>query len=280
MKKLSFGPKTIDDAIIKDGLCAVSALSTSPNSKDLSFVVGGMATQSYLPSSCRRATADIDLAVLRPLGYTDFRQFSQPAKEYLQDNGYVIEMKKGQNSYHLIFSKKSEDLESSEACVLEFARRGKNYIERCRKRLQREFENARKKIIEGRDLTYRVSSPEDIIVPKLVRSVGSLDRNPGFKSHLCSPNGRKPLSGEEIAKALSKLADLRQEVLLNPGDPSLSEALRFNADFYDIRILSELVGINEAYLVTAVRDWDRLSEPSIHRDTLFQCLLPELSIQL
>ena len=75
MRKLNYLARTIDDDIIKDGLCAVSVLSDDPESRNKYFVVGGVATQSYLPSSCRRPTSDIDLAVLRPLNYAEFKFF-------------------------------------------------------------------------------------------------------------------------------------------------------------------------------------------------------------
>ena len=88
MEKLNSFAKTIDDKIVKDGLCAVATLDDSPDTKGLYFLVGGVATQSYIPSSCRRSTSDIDLAILRPLNYEEFKHLTKNITSYLQDNGY------------------------------------------------------------------------------------------------------------------------------------------------------------------------------------------------
>ena len=107
-----------------------------------------------------------------------------------------------------------------------------------------DFKNAKRKIIEGTNKTLIVSSPEDIIVPKLVRSVNSLRRTPLFEGYTSS---MKCLSEEEIRSNLVAIAELRDEAMLNPGDLERSELLRFVSDLYDIRLLSELGGINEDY---------------------------------
>ena len=101
MTKLDFEPKTLDDKVIRDGLCAISALAGDRFSKGLYFVVGGVATQSYLPTSCRRGTCDIDLAVLMRLNKEDFRRFSRQAREYLQDHGYEVGDRKSQGAFCL-----------------------------------------------------------------------------------------------------------------------------------------------------------------------------------
>ena len=82
VKKFNFKSRTLDDASVRDGLEAVSVL----NGKEPYFLVGGIATQSYLPTSCRRLTSDIDFGLVRPLYKGDFREFVAPIQEYLQDN--------------------------------------------------------------------------------------------------------------------------------------------------------------------------------------------------
>lgn len=268
MAKIDYKPRILDDRFVKDGLCAVSTLDDNPSTERHAFVVGGMATQSYLPTSTRRETADIDLAVLRPLSYAEFKDFSGSVQEYLADQGYSVTTGKGSRAYHLYFEK------GGQACVVEFARRNKNNFKRIAKRLEREMENSRSKVVEGRESTYRVSSPEDIVIPKIVRGIGSLKRNPSFGRHVGSQFKR--MSDKQIQRELQKIQELRQEAVIHVGDPSLAERLRFVSDAYDVRILSEVAGFNENYLETAMGNWQVLVEPSIERDRLMNYLLPSL----
>ena len=50
IRKLNFLPRTLDESIVIDGLEAVSFL------KEPCYLVVGIATQSYLPTTCRRPT--------------------------------------------------------------------------------------------------------------------------------------------------------------------------------------------------------------------------------
>lgn len=268
--KLGFKARTLDDDVVKDGLCAVSALEDNPSSRGLYFLVGGMATQSYLPISCRRATSDIDLAVLENLGSENFKDFSRTAAQYLQDNGYELKTVKAQNSWHLEYFKNP-----AEACVIGFARRSQNNMDRIKARLERELANSRKKVVEGRAATYPVSSPEDIAVPKLVRDIGFLTRNPELEEHIKSSDF-VPLNDFEINASLEEIEGLREEAQIHLGDPTLAERLRFVSDIFDVRILSEMVGYNELYFRRAANDWDRLKEDSTQKKALFNFLLPHL----
>jgi hypothetical protein len=275
MEKIHFEPKTLDSELVKEGLCAVSSLSENSFSKDQYFVVGGTATQSYLPSEYRRATSDIDLAILKPLGYADFKIFSKTAVDYLQSKGYEVTLEKGQNTYHLIYHNKEDNSNFPDACVIEFARRGTNYIKRNETRLEREFENSRNKPILGRGLIYRVSSPEDIIIPKIVREVGSLQRNPSFKGNLIKISNS---SLENFEKYLKIIKALREEVTVHPGDPIASEKLRFFSDSLDVRMLYQVTGVNESYFNQVSEDWQKINEKSQERDTIFSYLLPQINL--
>ena len=270
MGQLKFEPRTLDSDIVRDGLCAISKLEDSPVSRGLSFVVGGIATQSYLPTSCRRGTSDIDLAVLSSHSYGDFKNFCKIADEYLNDAGYYTQTNKGHNSHQLIYFK------GLDAGVIEFARRSASNYERIRERLNREKKNTRRKIVEERDATYEVSSPEDIVVPKIVRSVGSLLRNPDFCSYV---RGSKPLplTDKCVSRELRYIKDLRNEATVHMGDVRLTERLRFVSDIFDIRVLSELVGFNEGYLEEAIASWDRLKGDNPVKVMLFNYLLPRMS---
>lgn len=269
MKKFSFKPRTLDEAIVKDALCAVSTLDSKPETKDCFFVVGGVAVQSYLPTKCRRPTCDIDLAILRPLSYADFKNFSKLTQDYLKDNGYEIDLRKEHSSYHILFSKEGN------AGVIEFARKSTNNFEDSAKRLDREFRNSRLKVIEGRASTCRFSSPEDIVVPKLVRDIGSLKRNRDLMNEMHTGN-ISPLVDADIKKYLKKIDELREQAIIHIGNPDLAERLRFVQDTYDIRILSGVVGFNKDYLENAMSEWNVLNEHSLERDTLVYSLLPSL----
>ena len=144
--------------------------------------------------------------------------------------------------------------------------------------LGREFGHAREKIVEGRASTYRVASPEDITAPKLVRSVGALNRNPDLCTCISS-NKPVPFSDERVRQELRKIRAIREEASLHLGDAVLSERLRFVSDLYDVRLLSELVGFNEAYMGAVVNSWETLSKTqSPARDLLFNFLLPKMSL--
>jgi len=267
MTKLDYSPRTLDDKIIKDGSCAVATLSDNLSSRDLYFVVGGTATQSYLPTKCRRPTSDIDLAILANLSYADFKSFAKPVFEYLKDKRYEVNTRKAQRAFCIDFADNERN-----ASVIEFARHSEKTYKGKEKILQRERAHAKSKIIEGTTSTYIVSSPEDIVIPKLVRSVSSLKRNKFFETRI---NGMKKLSEEEIASRLKEIEDLRLEALINPGDVRNAEILRFVSDLYDIRVLSELAGINIGYAKEAVHDWVSLRVPCFERDLITRSILPQ-----
>lgn len=273
MDKLSFKARTLDANIVRDGLCAVSTLENSADSRQMTFLVGGIATQSYIPSSCRRPTADIDLAVLRPLTYQEFKDFSREACTYLSDSGYRIELKKGHNSYNLSFY----DPSTKDASVIEFARRNNQNFGRIKDRLFREFKNSRVKIVEERGSTCHVSSPEDVVVPKVVRGIGTLKRNPSFIDLLsgCSPY---PLTSDSISRNLSRIKKLRDQAVIHIGDPEQSEKLRLESDIYDIKLLHEVVGFNGDYLRTSMSDWSMIEDRSRENMLLVNYLFPNFKV--
>jgi len=260
--KFTFNARTLDDDIVRDGLEAVSLL------KEPHYLVGGIATQSYIPTSCRRPTSDIDFSVVRSLNYEDFKSMVSDVKDFLRDSGYTAETKKRSRSYSLdVFNSDNEGL------CLEFARRNDQNFEKNKKKLERELENANSKIVEGRNTTYKVCRPEDIAIPKLVRSISSLGRNPYFFRDI--PKEIDPLTEEGIKKQLYKISDMREEAVSNIPNPSIAEELRFVSDLYDIRILSELTGFNEKYFSEAGKDWDTFNTHTDERDKLVKAILPK-----
>ncbi len=264
IRKLSFLPRTLDESIIKDGLVAASLL----NDLEPYYLVGGIATQTYLPTSCRRPTSDIDFSLVRPLThYEDFKTMVKPIMEYLLDTKHSVETKKRSRAYCLDVTNSSGD-----SLTLEFARRNDQNFNKNKVRLSRELENANNKILEERDCTYRVASTEDIAVPKLVRAIGSLKRNEYFNKYI--PEKIEPMDDERVKKQLTKINEIREEAMINLADFELAEKLRFLSDLYDIRILSEIAGFNEKYIRQVENDWDVLREDSKEKDKLMKSLLP------
>ena len=265
VNKFSLNPRTLDDAAIKDGLEAVSIL----NDTESYFLVGGVASQSYLPTRCRRPTADIDFALVRPLSKPDFRIMISPVQEYLHDMGYNSspQISDASSSYALLFWR-----EGGDSLCLEFVRKSRKKFQEQEKMLVREYNNSRQKIIEGRERTYRVCSPEDVVVPKLVRSINTLRRNQELINLI--PSRLESLSDEDVEKRIRDINQIRAEAMANPKDHHLSERLRFVSDIYDIRILSELTGFNPEYFAEAERDWHDIEMHPELREKIFKGALP------
>jgi hypothetical protein len=263
IKKLVIQPKTLDEKIVKDGLEAVGLL----NDKVPYYLVGGVAIQSYLPSSCRRPTSDIDFSVVKSLNYADFKELIKPVFEYLKDHKYEVGTEKRSRAYAL-------DILNSEGEILtlEFVRRNEQSFLNNKKKLEREFENSKRKILEERDSTYNVACPEDICAPKLARSINSLVRNPDFLKYV--PKDLEEFTLDKINGYLDRISFLRKEAMLNPADPYLAEKLRFSSDLYDIRILSELAGLNPKYWKEAEKDWMALSGNLEEKDILIRSVIP------
>tara|TARA_Y100000310_G_scaffold265937_1_gene277204 strand:- start:483 stop:1298 length:816 start_codon:yes stop_codon:yes gene_type:complete len=262
VRKYTFNARTLDDDVIRDGLEAVSHL------KEPHYLVGGIATQSYLPTTCRRPTSDVDFSVVRPLNYSDFKSMVSNVKEFLCDMGYTAETKKRSRSYSLdVFDSNNEGL------CLEFARRNNQNFKRNKEKLERELEQSNSKIIEERESTYKVCRPEDIAIPKIVRLISSLKRNSYLSRNIS--RGIGPLTEEEVKKQLEKISEIREEVVSNISNPALAEELRFVSDLYDIRVLSELTGFNEKYLTQVESEWDTLKNSPKEREKITRVILPK-----
>ncbi len=265
MKKLTFNPRTLGEEIVKDSLEAVSQLEK----KEPLYLVGGMGVQSYFPTLLRRPTSDLDYSIVRPLGYPGFKEMVKPIQEFLQDKKYFVQPKKGSSASMLfVYDRKTED-----GLAIEFARRNKNNFQKRQNILEREFENAKSKIIEGRTKSYTVACPEDLAIPKLVRLINSLERSPRLEELL--PDGLKSLSNEDIKKTLRKIADLREETMISSGDIGLVEKLRFISDLYDVRALAEITGFNDDYFNKIEKEWLSIDSKPELRKRIFEVTLPE-----
>jgi len=262
--RLRYTFRTLDDPFLKDALSGVSLL----NEKEPYFLVGGIATQSYLPSVCRRPTADVDFSVVRPLNYQDFKSMVSPIVEYFEDTGYSVEIKKKSRSFNLNISDSK-----GEAITMEFSRRNENSFNRSKNRLEKELENSNVKIVEGGNKSYHVARVEDIVVPKLVRSVGSLIRNPSFSRYLSTKV--RPLSDSKIKANLNRISELREDAITNMSNISLAEKLRFVSDLYDSRVLFEIVGANKKYFSDGINSWKVFSGNPEKSSQIMKSLFPE-----
>lgn len=263
MNKQDYVPRTLDSRIVKDGLRAVSLLNRLSQNGGVYIVVGGMAVQGYLPSSYRRPTSDIDISVLRPLNYEDFKLFSKDMREYLQDNNYLTETKKKNNSFCINIIPKNDH-----PIVIEFSRRNSRKFEIERSRLEKEVENARIKELETGE-SYFVSSPEDIAAPKIVRGIGSVKRNPELIEEASLFDTVHP---EEIPVILENISFLRGQAK-GEGNLAIKEKARLISDLYDIKMLSGTVGFNQKYMQEVISRWDALKEPSAEKASLIRFLL-------
>ena len=144
-----------------------------------------------------------------------------------------------------------------------------------KKKLEREYDEVNSKIIEGRKITHKVVRPEDIAIPKIVRSIGSLKRNPKFSRYI--PRQLNPLSYESIARELERISEIREEAIISPSNPKLAEQLRFISDLYDVRVLSELTGFNEPYMVSVGKNWNVFMENSDEKRKIASAVLPDFN---
>ena len=171
-------PTTLESKITQEGISALSQLNNSPL-KDDYFVVGGVAVQSYLPTEYRRPTSDIDVCLVRPIhGREEFKSLVAPCITYLKDRGYEVSYEKASGNFKI----KALDPKNHQLVLLEFSRRNEKKYEECEKRLRRELEQGRYKLIGNVGII--VSSPEDIAVPKLIRGIGTLIRWPSIKEEI------------------------------------------------------------------------------------------------
>ncbi len=265
--KLKFEPLMLDDIIVKDGIEAVGTLC----GREPYYLVGGMAAQSYLPTRCRRPTSDLDFSIVRPLNYADFKALAKPVKELLSDKGYDVTEKKHSRAFKLeVLNHRNLSLK----LLIEFSRRNPKSFKASRARLERELENVKGKILEARSVSYPVASPEDIVVPKLARLINSLIRNPAFMARL--PKEKNPLSESRIAENLKAIARMREEACLVPADVESAEELRCVSDIYDIRMLSEIAGLNPLYFSRVCQDWDSVQQESPPKRIIAETILPAL----
>lgn len=252
-RKFEYAVRTIDDEIVRDGLSAISKLDINPSTRDIYAVRGGVAVQSYLPTTCRRPTTDIDTIVGDPLKKkSDFIKFVKPVVEYLQDNRFIVNYPSKESRSWLVYATLNAD-SSNDEILLSFSRDSEGSYNSKRNRRERELENARIKTVEEREEVYRVLSTEDIITQKFQRLSEILKDHPDIIKSLSKYMGK--ISDELIRETMNRLRDIREKLLKDPDNRKLDSTGRAICDAYDIRILFEISGINEQYLVDTFPLW-------------------------
>ncbi|RMD67448.1 hypothetical protein D6817_01595 [Candidatus Pacearchaeota archaeon] len=226
-----------------------------------------------MPSSCRRATSDIDLAVVEPLSYSRFNRFASPIADWLQAHGYSARFEKAHATNRLVYGAEGETM------VIEFPRKSERNFAKKAKNLEREFEHSRKKLVEERGATYRVVSPEDIAAPKLARCTTYLELDDSLCRYI---EGVKPspLSDAEVRCMLDEIEYLRARADLFPDDKLLATKTRFLSDIFDVRLLSESAGFNERYFERAIRSWDNIVKHPASARLLLNYLLPATRVDV
>ena len=256
--KIYYNFRTLDDSLVQLSLEGLSKLDDKDFSRDFYMVVGGCAVQSYLQDEQRRSTADVDVLVGKPLHYADFKRFAQPMFDFLKEEGYKVKTKKNHLTYCFEVTKDDENI------LIEFMRKNLQNFEKHKKRIHRELENSRRKSLQHEEgVVYKVSSPEDIVVPKLVRILHSHKRGVNFKKY-------------DLKRLLKHISRLRENAILRIGDEESAAKLRVNSDAYDIMSLYSQVGLNESYFSEASKDWDTLKENIKGKDEILDFLLPTL----
>ncbi|MEM4325732.1 MAG: hypothetical protein QXU40_00310 [Candidatus Pacearchaeota archaeon] len=265
-RKLSYEPKVLSDKIVRDSLEAMSIVGLS----EPIFLVGGFGVQSYISAEYFRPTSDLDYAIVKPLTYLDFRKTIKVAVEFLSDKGYSVSLEKGSRAYALLVNSTENDnamkevQRYTETFFVELARNNENSFKEKERRLKREFENSVTMEVDD-GLTYRVARPEDLSLPKVVRALNSLTRNPDFLfliKRFYSNNSK------DVVKILRKINSFRGEVLRNPGDSYLAEKLRFLSDLYDVRMLvkniREPFSFDQDYFNERSKDWYSFQSSPFH----------------
>jgi len=111
-------------------------------------------------------------------------------------------------------------------------------------------------------------------VPKLVRGIGTIERQPSSMQYI----EKLPASllNGEVNKYVDWLREFKEEVIFHAGNPVLAERFRFASDLFDIRALASFSGFNEDYLIEAFNSWHALKERTEKSRRLVSYLFPNV----
>ncbi len=225
----------LEDQIVLDGIEAINRIEQKDGTPIL--ISGGMAVSSYLPEGTNRYTIDLDFNMLWGGNTVEFWSKVKPLITRLQEKGYDVGRKKENSTLDINYSLDGQRF------MIQHQRRSQPSLGKNRHSIEREFAN-RRNIIKG-NLEYSVLSPEDLIVRKLARifkfsNQSSLE----FPQIRTIPELKEHIE-EEKERLVSSLDRTELDII----------HLRMEHDLYDIKRLGNYMGVNQTYLVEAIKDW-------------------------
>ncbi len=234
MKPFHLTQHKLEDTIVKDSIIAINKLK----GKTAGRIAGGMAVQSYIPERLHRGTIDLDFTLYWKGCISEFKELCKPLVSYLKNQNYNINFHKKGQVFEITFGNKKDSF------LIQHPRFSKNYFERIKNSLGREISNQRTISKEG--LNYGVLSPEDLVVTKLHRALLFSE-----KYNIWTP---KEVSVKSLRNFSRKL---RNEITSRSLEvsPKKIALLRLVNDCYDIKSLSENIGLNKNYFNEVVNDW-------------------------
>lgn len=237
MKQVHLTQHRLEDFIVKDSIRAVNILKEEKKTKGR--IAGGMAVQSYTPKELHRGTIDLDFTLYWRGGISEFKDLCKPLVNYLENQNYNVNFRKKGQVFEITFGKDKDSF------MMQHPRFSRNYFKRIKNSLEREISNQRTISKEG--LNYEVLSPEDLVVTKINRALVFSERY-----NLWTPK-------EVSIKSLKKISKkLRNEIVSHSLEisPEKIALLRLINDCYDVKSLSENVGLNKNYFNEVAKDWE------------------------
>ncbi|MBU3907292.1 MAG: hypothetical protein KKA64_03505 [Nanoarchaeota archaeon] len=252
-KEIRRKPHKLDDVIVTESIQSVNIIKQL--NKMGGFIAGGMAVQSYIPPEEYRPTIDLDFNLDWLGGAANFKELTEPLKDYLGALGYSIKFRKKGLTYEYEIEKEGDSF------LIQHPRRSKSYFEGDKKKsLRREITNER--IVSKEGLKYAVLSPEDLVIHKLTRILKFSE-----EYDIKIPSTR-----------LKNSADVLRTDLLSRGDnisPQDIARLRIYYDCVDVKCLSKYAGLNQNYFSEVKKDWRGYVQ-----DDKFKSVLDRLEVSL
>lgn len=254
VKNFLLDSHVLEDPIVLDGIAAINRVEQANGTPVV--ISGGMAVSSYLPQETHRHTIDLDFNMLWGGNTEEFWDTVQPILIKLREKEYEVSSKKQNSTFDINYSYDGQRF------MIQHQRRSLPSLEKNRYSIEREFTN-RRHVVKG-NLEYAVISPEDLMVRKLARMFKFVSQ-----SGLTFPQLRT------IPELQEHIDEEKQRLIASPNRTELDILhLRMEHDLYDIKRLGAYVGVNQAYLAEAVKDWTTGDE-KIYVDTLKRICLDD-----
>ena len=234
----------LDDGIVLNSIAAVNEVfEYLPG-----HVSHGIAVQSYLPKESFRKTVDLDIDIFFGGGTSSYKEIFQPMKEVLVSQGYEINTKKKGSTFDHFISK------DGDSYIIQFPRRSQSNFEKKRKKsLEREISN--QQIIFRNGITYPVISPEDLVNHKLSRVSNFVDSFDAKVPDYLSREDFKNEADDMRAVVTYSILDTNEK-LKEKVRKEIMFQFRVLCDCYDVKALSEFVGLDKLYLDEAISSWE------------------------